>query len=396
MELSETVAQIRDALPEALRHRWDIPPGLEGDALQAVPDVLRNLYALSERLSIGDFRCVPPNEIENAADVQDDFDEWGLRVDDRFQWIRFGKCAETRLYVHRTRGVIAAISAWDLKSGRLRLRVLADDVSGFLKEYLFGTKYMLIFADPEFETVPLASEDDWMQFLLAQELIDGTRLAQLENQWAGEYIDPSPRIPEAWSETEPGAAERSVAAKLARLDEVNVDVRKATRVHQNWDFDYLGVHVSKPGDIQLISEPTESLWRLHRLVSSSSLGTLQFLTEEIMLDEQEELPNRLSQNGIDASEADQWFVIGTYQQKARLLLNRVNGSVAGLEPAPAKRLRHLHDDLFEFIDEFALGRRHPELCYSPRSRAQATAAGQWVEFLELCGVIPVGEGAEGN
>ncbi|WP_205326011.1 hypothetical protein [Glycomyces sp. YM15] len=284
------------------------------------------------------------------------------------------ECAETRLYVHRTQGVIAAISSRDLKSGRLRLRVLADDISGFLKEYVFGPKYMLIVADPESETVPPALEDDWMRFLLEQGLIDARRLARLEHQWADEYADPSPQIPEAWSETEPGAAERSVAAKLARLDEVNVDVRKATRVDQDWDFARLGVYVSKPGEIQLISNPTEPLWRLHRLVSSSALGTLHFLTEEVMLDEQDALPKRLSRNGIDPSEADQWFVIGTYHLKARLLLSRVNGSVAGLEPAPAKRLRHLHDDLFEFIDEFALGTRHPELCYSPRSRVQATAA----------------------
>ncbi|WP_205326010.1 hypothetical protein [Glycomyces sp. YM15] len=75
MELSETVAQIRGALPESLRHCWDIPPGIQGDALRAVPEVLRNLYELSERLSLGDVRHVPSKEIENTEDVQDDFDE---------------------------------------------------------------------------------------------------------------------------------------------------------------------------------------------------------------------------------------------------------------------------------------------------------------------------------
>lgn len=385
MELTEKISRIRDAIPDAMRHAWYLPPGLGEAESQEVPSVLRNLYSLTSAPRVGSLVCLSPSKLDNAEDVRDDFDEWGIRVEGRGRWVRFGKCADARLYVHLESGVVTTISARDLKAGRLRLRELAANDVDFFDRYAVGPKYPLIVADPKAEHVASPIQDPWVEFLLEVGVIDRERLEGLEAHWAGEYVDPAPNIPQEWRDADPSETELRVRRKIARLDETGWEV--FPRVAESWNLEHIGFSIGGGSEMYLLTDVTEPLWRLYRVLGSSGLGTLCLYTEELIIDATRELPRNFSRIGLSEAEASNWIAIGEYHAKARLLLNRKDGSVAGLEPAPSKRLRPLHRDLFGFVDEFGLGAEHPGLVYKTRSRVQAKAASQWVEFLAACGVI---------
>ncbi|TDC74134.1 hypothetical protein [Actinomadura sp. 7K507] len=319
--------------------------------------------------------------------MADDFADWGLNVENPGQWVRFARCAEASVYVNTANGSVATISAWDLKSGRLRLRELAGDVLEFFAEYAIGPRYPTILEDPAAQRLLPASEDDWIRFLLSIGVIDESTLGNLEARWAEEYVDPASQIPATWSDTPQNEAERTVHQKLTRLRDIGFDVFASSGVANEWNLDHIGFDPGRGARMRLIPDATEPLWRLQRMVGTAGLGTLYLYTEELIIDHTKALPRRFTSLGIDDVQARQWFAIGEYHRKAKLLLHRETGEVAGLEPAPSNRLRHLHPDPIGFVNEYGLSPRHTELRYSPRSRPQSKAAHQWVDFLHACEVI---------
>ncbi|XRQ13723.1 hypothetical protein ACN3XK_23390, partial [Actinomadura welshii] len=317
----------------------------------------------------------------------DDFAEWGLNVDGSGQWIRFARCAEANVYVNKANGSVATISAWDLKSGRLRLRGLAGDVLDFFAEYAIGPKYPTILEDPAAQRLLPARDDAWMRFLLSIGAIEESALANLEARWADEYVDPASRVPPAWPDAPQNEAERTLQRKLTRLRDIGFDVLTSSGVVNEWNLNHIGFDPGQGARMRLIPDATEPLWRLQRMVGTAGFGTLYLYTEELIIDHTKTLPRRFTSLGMDDVEARNWFAIGEYHRKAKVLLHRETEEVAGLEPAPSSRLRHLHADPIGFVNEYGLSPRHTELCYNPRSRAQSKAAHQWVDFLRACEVV---------
>ena len=318
--------------------------------------------------------------------MADDFADWGLNVEDPGNWVRFARCAEAGVYVNTANGAVATISARDLKSGRLRLRELAGDVLEFFAEYAIGPRYPIILEDPAAQRLLPAREDDWVRFLLSTGIIEQSTLENLEAQWTDEYADPVSQIPTAWPDTPHNEAERTLQQKLTRLRAIGFDVFASPGFADEWNLDHIGFDPGLGVRMSLIPDATEPLWRLQRIVGTAGLGTLYLYTEELIIDHTKALPRRFASLGMDDVQARQWFAIGEYHRKAKLLLHRETGEVAGLEPAPSNRLRHLHPDPIGFVNEYGLSSRHTELCYNPRSRPQSKAARQWVDFLRACEV----------
>ncbi|MEW2354938.1 hypothetical protein [Spirillospora sp. NPDC029432] len=326
-----------------------------------------------------------PDDIDTAAD---DFREWRLRVEDPRKWLCFAKCFEALIYVHADTGTVATVSAWDLKAGRLRLRPLAGSVLDFFAEYAIGPKHPIILEDPAAQPLLPTADDEWIQFLLTHGFVTQAELTELGEQWAAQYVPPlTPQIPDAWRRGPASDLERSLRRKVALLEKVDQRALQSTGAIDDWNLNHLGFGVDPGIELVRIPEPTESLYRVVKMLGPATLGPIQLHTEDRIIDQTGTLPRRLAKLGLDPDDAHHWFDIGTYHLKAALLLHRVTGQIAGLEPSPSNRLRPLHDDVFGFIDEYGLGLRHPELCYNPRSRPQATAARQWLDFLRLFHVL---------
>ncbi|XVQ09489.1 hypothetical protein ACQP1W_44340 [Spirillospora sp. CA-255316] len=387
-EIRGRVERLRAVLPEEVAHRWRLPPGRVIDGPAALPSGVRRLYALTWAPRVGWLVLYEPDQI---AVADDDFREWGMPDEANGRWACFGKCAEARLYVDTVDGTVATVSTWDLKEGRLRLRPLAADVLEFFAEYAIGPRYPVILEDPVAQPILPAADDEWMRFLLEHGFVDRAALADLEARWAARYVPPQRwRPPEAWTQAPPGELERSLRSRLDRLQEVGYEVFASSGAADEWDLNHLGFFVDGGVGLSETPDPSEWLWRLHRLAGAASFGPLGFHAEGFMLDQTKSLPRRFAKLGLDPDDARQWYAVGAYHGKAVLLLHRETGQVAGLEPSPADRLRPLHADIYGFIDEYGLGERHRELIYRPRSRTQVRAARQWLDFLRACGVLTPG------
>ncbi|THV37749.1 hypothetical protein [Glycomyces buryatensis] len=317
--------------------------------------------------------------------MADDLGDWEFREPEPDRWVHIARCGNASVYLHLDAGTVAVTSADEMKAGGDKLRRLADDLPEFFHRYVFGPEYPLIEMNPSQMTVHLDDQDGWLALLETAGCFEHQALVQLKTQWDRQLSRPTYTPPKAWIEAEPSDSELEFKRRLALLTKA-ADRLKPAKFEQ-WDLALMSIGHYKGAPMAIKPQLPQDLWRLYRMQSMSAYGVLQFGSDGMIYERSDQLAKTFKSCGVDPGESDRWLAIALYHGKATLLLHRETGEVAGLEPAPANRLRSFGSDLFAFVNEFGIGPRHGELCFSERDRRQARNARQWLEFLQANDLI---------
>lgn len=380
------IERIRAAIPADREGRWSLPPGRSASG--AVPTQIERLYEVTYAPRCGSLVFWTAEQIESGrAEVLDDFEEWEFLEPEPERWAPFGRCDNATVYLHTVSGEVAVTSADEIKAGSSRLLTLAPDIVEFFDRFALGPEYPTITMNPSQMTVYLGDGDGWLGLLESAGCFEESDLRELESQWNRQYVRPTTEPPQAWVEAAPSATEREFEEKLARIRTAADRVLKKPAKIESWDLDRMGIGHYKGASMTIRPSTRKDLWRLYRKQSASDYGVLQFFPDEFLYERTGELADAFESCGVDPSGSDQWLAIAQYHGNATLLLHKDSGEVVGLEPAPAKRLRSFGPDLFEFVNEYAMGSKHSELSYNPKDRKQSRNSQHWLEFLRSAGLI---------
>ncbi|GAA2140152.1 hypothetical protein [Glycomyces algeriensis] len=380
------IDQVRGAIPTDADSLWALPRGRSASG--AAPSQIEQLYEITYAPRCGSMVFWTIEKIEAGRhEATDDFEEWEFLEPEPERWAPFGRCAEATVYLHTETGAVAVTSADEIKAGSRRLRRLAPDIFEFFDRFALGPEYPTIAMDPSQMTVHLGDEDGWLGLLESAGCYEPDVLRQLKAQWDGQYLQPTTEPPRAWTEAEPGASEREFEEKFARIKAAANKVFKKPAKLAAWDLDRMGIGHFEGASMTVKPPMRQDLWRLYGQQSASDYGVLQFFPDEILYERTDDLAETFRTCGIDPAGSGQWIAIAQYHEKATLLLHKESGEVAGLEPAPARRVRSFSPDLFAFVNEYAMGPRHGELCFNPKDRKQARNSQHWIEFLHANGLI---------
>ncbi|MCC3764181.1 hypothetical protein K3N28_14020 [Glycomyces sp. TRM65418] len=379
-QIASKVERVRDAIPAAREALWSLPPGR---GVSSTLSPIAALYEVTHAPRCGSLVFWTAERIEaGRAEVADDFEEWEFDEPEPNRWAPVARCENATVYLHSESGAVAVTSADEIKAGSRRLRRLAPGLFEFFDRFALGPEYPTITMDPSHMAVHTGDEDGWLGLLESAGCFEQRELRHLQSQWDRRFSRPGSEPPRAWVDAEPGDTEREFARRLSRLSTAADRAFKKPARLEKWNLDRMGIGHYQGASMTVKPPMTQDLWRLYRMHSSSAYGVLQFLPDELVYERTDRLAEAFEACGIDPVESDGWLAVAQYHGKATLLLHADSGEVAGLEPAPARRLRTFSRDLFEFVSEFGIGRRHGELCYDPGSRNQSRDARHWVEFLE--------------
>lgn len=384
--IRDKVEQVRAAISVERQGLWSLPSGRSGSG--TAPIQIEQLYELTCAPRCGSLVFWTVEQIEEGrVEVPDDFEEWEFAEPEPESWAPFGRCSNATLYLRTESGEVAVTSADELKAGSDRLRRLAPDLFDFFERFALGPEYPTITMDPTQMTVHLGDVDGWLGLLEAAGCYEARELRELGSQWDQQLVSLTTEPPRAWKEAITGASEREFEEKLARLKTAANRVFKKPAKIGARDLDRMGIGHYEGSSMTIRPSMRRDLWRLYQHQSASDYGVLQFFPDEILYERTDGLVKEFEACGVDPAGSDRWLAIAQYHGKATLLLHKVNGEVAGLEPAPAKRVRSFGSDLFEFLNEYGMGPKHGELVYNPKDRKQARNSQHWLEFLQASGLI---------